>query len=113
MTVQVVQLFPPTTLTTTAATLYTVTTVPTQILLARGRIRFTNTDTVSRAVTAYGIPSGGAATVTNTFCPALVVAPNSVLDVDVPVLAAGGFIQAKIDSGSAVEASALDGILFS
>lgn len=113
MTVTVIQMFAPTTLTTTAATLYTLSTVPAQAVMARGRIRFTNTDSSQRAVTAYAVQPAGAATVTNTFCPALVVQAGNVLDVDVPVLVAGGFIQAKVDSGVAVGASSLDGVVFS
>lgn len=108
-----VQMFAPTTLTTTAATLYTTPDFPTQQVLVHGVLRFVNTDVAQRTVTAYAVPSGGSATVTNTFCPALVVQPGNILDVAVPVLAAGSFIQAKVDSGTAVKVDALDGVLWS
>lgn len=113
MTVQVVQLCAPTELTTSAATLYTVPTLPPQVLLMRGRLRFTNTSGSAVTVTAYGIPSGGTAGVGNNFCPGISIPPNSNLDVDVPVLAAAGFIQALASVGSVVTVSALDGVLFS
>lgn len=112
MTVQVVQMFEPTVLTTSAATLYTVTGAPTA-LLQRGRIRFTNTSGSAVNVTAYNVPSGGTAGSANEFCPVLSVPGNSNLDIDVPVLAIGDFVQALASTGSAVVAHALDGVLFS
>lgn len=113
MTVQVVQLFAPAQLTGSAATIYTVPATPANIVLARGRIRFTNTDTIGHAVTAYAIQSGGTASATNEFMSAETIAPNTHLDVDLPVLAAGGFYQAFADVASKVTALSLDGILFS
>jgi hypothetical protein len=113
MSVQVIQMFAPTVLTTTAATLYTVNTGSGASVLARGRIRFTNTTGTAATVTAYGIVTGGTAGVGNDFCPVLSVPAYSNLDVDVPVLASGGFIQALASAGTTITAHALDGVLFS
>lgn len=111
MPVQVIQMFPPTVLTTSPATIYTMPAAPPQIVLNRGRLRFTNTDTVAHTVTAYDIVSGS--TVTPNFCPVQNIPPNSNLDIDVPVMAAGGTIQAFASVGTVVTVHCLDGVLFS
>lgn len=113
MTVSVVNLFAPVSLTTTAVTLYTVAATPPTLVLARARLRFTNVDSAAHSVTAYAIPFGGAATVTNCFVNAESIAGNSHLDTDVPLLGLSGFIQAKCDVNNDVSAAALDGVLFS
>lgn len=98
-------------LTASAATIYTMPTSPSTVVLRNGRIRFTNTDTVLRSATAYAVPSGGAASTTNMFCPAISIPPNGILDVDVPQMAAGDFIQVLADSASKINAQPLDGLL--
>ena len=113
MAVLITQLFAPSQLTASAVTIYTVPTFPASTTLARGRLRFTNTDTSSRAVTVYAIQSGGSATAANCCANAETIAPNSHVDIDIPVLAAGGFIQALADVTTKVTVHALDGILFS
>ena len=113
MTIQITALFAPVQLTGTAATIYTVASSPGTLTLARGRVRFTNTDTVARAVTAYAIPSGGTAGASNSFMNATTIPPNDFRDVDVPVLGPGGFIQAFADVTLKVTMFCIDGILFS
>lgn len=112
MTVQVIQMFAPTVLTTSAVTLYTVAGAP-AVVFSRGRIRFTNTTGSAQTVTAYGIPSGGAAAVGNCFCFQLSVPGGTNLDLDVPDLVLGGFVQALASANTSITAHALDGILFS
>lgn len=113
MAVQITPLFAPTQLTGAAATIYTLPSAPTTLTLARGRARFTNTDTAARAVTAYAVPVGGTAGAGNAFMNAVSIAPNAYLDVDLPVLAPGGFIQAFADVTLKVTMFCIDGILFS
>jgi hypothetical protein len=113
MTIQVIQMFAPTELTTSAATLYTNATGPAQQVLARGRIRFANTSGSAVTVTAYAVPSGGTAGVGNDFFPTQTIPANNFVDTDVPVLPIGSFIQALASTASVVTASALDGALFS
>src|SRR5574337_1494139 len=113
MAITIVQLFAAVQLTGSAATIYTVPTTPTSTTLMRGRMRFTNTDTVAHSVTAYAIQASGSASAANAFLNAESIAPNQHLDVDVPVLAAGGFIQAFADITLKVTAFSLDGVLFS
>lgn len=113
MAVSISQLFVPSLLTASAVTIYTVPTLPATSTLARGRIRFSNTDTVTRAVTAYAIQSGGSAVAGNCFLNAESISANAYLDIDLPVLAAGGFIQALADLTNKVSVSELDGVIFS
>lgn len=100
-------------LTGSAATLYTVPANPSQILLSGGRMRFANQDTATRAITAYAIPSGGAATITTCFANAVSISANQYLDIDLPALGAGGFYQAFADTTNKVAASQLAGVLLS
>jgi hypothetical protein len=109
MTVQVIQMFPPTVLTATAAPLYTNNAVS---VLVRGRIRFTNTSALPVQVTAYAVPSGGTAGAANEFCPGLAVPANSNLDIDVPVLNPSDFIAAFAGTASVITALSLDGVSF-
>jgi hypothetical protein len=111
MGVTVVQMFTPTVLTGSAATLYTVPTIS-GVAFGRGRIRFTNTSSSPVDVTAYGIPSGGTAGSGNIFCDQQAVPAYGNLDMDVPVLASAGFIQAFASTASVIVAHAMDGVLF-
>lgn len=113
MAIQVPKLFDPVQLAAAAATIFTMAANPATLILSRCRMRFTNTDTVARAVTAYGIPNGGAAGAGNAFLNAESIAPNQHLDVDVPVLGPGGFVQGFADVANKVTAHQLDGVLFS
>jgi hypothetical protein len=113
MAIQITQLFAPSQLGVAAATIYTVPLSPPSTVLMRGRVRFTNTDNGSHAVTAYAIQSGGTASAANCFLAAESIPPNSHLDVDLPVLASGGLIQAFADVAGKVTITQLDGVLFS
>jgi len=74
MAVQPTNLFAPTLLTGSAATFYTVPSTPAGVVLYQGRVRFTNTDSASHAVTMYAIPSGGTASATTECLPAYSIA---------------------------------------
>jgi len=113
MAISITNLFAPTVLTAAAATIYTVPTSPTTIVLARGRVRFTNTSAGSRAITAYAVPAAGSAAAGNCFMNAEALAANAHVDVDLPLMPAGAFLQAFADVASDVTITALDGILFS
>lgn len=113
MAVQVIQMFLPTTLGTTAGTLYTMPTTPPSVVLGRGRVRFTNVTSAPQVVTAYDVPAGGAPGTGNTNLAQVVVGANSYLDVDMPQLAAGGSYAALAGASSAVVAHSMDAVLFS
>lgn len=112
MTVIPTQMFLPTVLTTSPATLFTSNIGATTGVFMRGRIRFANTSASAVTVNAWGIPSGGTEANGNNFCPNQSIPAGQFLDVDVPVLAFGGFIQASASAASAVTAHSLDGVLF-
>lgn len=113
MTVQAIAAFNAQTLPASATTFYTVPATPAAIILSGGRMRFTNTDTASHAATAYAIASGGTAGATNCFLNGESIAPNTHMDVDMPVLGAGGFYQALADTASKITITQLGGVLIS
>lgn len=107
------QLFAAAALTNAAATYYTVPATPTSNVLVNGRVRFTNVTAGAITVTAYAIQSGGSAADANAFMKAESIAANSHADVDVPQLAAGGFLQALASANTSITITALTGILIS
>ncbi len=113
MTITYSQLMAPTVLTTAAATLFTVPTAPATTLLRGGRMRFTNTTAGAITVTAYAVPLAGSAAAGNAFVSAKSIAANDFLDVDVPLMGPGGFVQALASANTSITAHALSGSYFS
>lgn len=112
MALSFVKLFQPTALGTSAASIYQVPTAPNTSLLRNGRLRLTNNATSAQAVSLYAVPSGATtATTTNAFLPAVSIAANQALEVDVPQLAAGDSIYAVCGVVATVNAQAMDGVL--
>ena len=111
MTISATKMFAPTTLTTGAATLYTVAG-STATVLANARVRFVNTSNTAVQVTAYAVPSGGSAATGNQFCPNMTVLGYGYIDVDVPNLNGGDFIAALASTGAVVVAQAMNAVLF-
>jgi hypothetical protein len=107
------RLFAPTVLTTAAATIYTCPASPASSLLPNGRVRFTNTTAGAITVTAYAVPLAGSAAAGNCFINAESIAPNAHLDVDVPMLAAGDFLQALASANTSITMTAIYGTVFS
>ena len=92
-------------------TLLTVPTSPSNTLLRNGRIRFVNTTGSFVTIKAWAVPSGGSAADTNVFLPTTSIGVNGYVDVDVPVLGAGDFVQAQAGAAASVTAQFLDGFL--
>lgn len=120
MALQVLQLFGATLLTTGNTTLYqvpgpnTTPTGPASSVLKNAAVRFSNVSANAATVTAYAVQGGGTTGLTSDcFLNAYSIAPNSYLDIDVPMLGAGGFLSAAASATSAIIATALDGVLFS
>lgn len=107
------QLFAPAQLTTSAATYYTMPSTPSTIVLINGRVRFTNTTSGIVTATAHAVQSGGSASDSNAFMKAESIPANSHVDVDVPVLAASGTLQALAGAATSITISQLAGILIS
>jgi hypothetical protein len=105
--------FAPTVLGIAAATLFTVPTTPTTTLLRGGRVRMTNTTGVAQTVTLYAVPSAGAAGVGNAFLSAKSIAGNDYLDVDVPIMPAGAFMQGLASLAASITIQPLAGSYFS
>ena len=113
MTISYSQFFAATVLTTAAATLFTVPASPTTTLLRGARMRFTNTTAGAVTVTAYNVPSGGAAAAGNAFVSAKSIAANDYLDVDVPIMGPGGLLQALASANTSITVHPLAGSYFS
>jgi hypothetical protein len=105
--------FPPTQLGVAAVTLFTAPTSPTSTLLRGGRLRFTNTTGAAVTVTAYAVPLAGTASASNAFLSAKTIAANDFLDVDIPILGPGGFVQALASAATSITAHMISGSYFS
>ena len=112
MGVTVIQMFPPTQLSSSPVTLYTVALGATGTVLRGGRVRFVNNGTTATTVNAYDIASGGTAAAINEFFPAQSINAGAYVDTDVPVIAGGGTLQASSPLGTLVVAHSLDGAIF-
>jgi hypothetical protein len=112
MTIAYTNFFAPTVLTTGAVTLYTVPATPSTSLLRGGRMRLTNTTGLTVPVTLYAVPTGGTAGVSNAFASNKNVPANDYLDVDVPIMPTGAFIQALAASATSITAHMISGSLF-
>ena len=104
---------PPTVLNIVALTLYTVPVQPASNLFRGGRVRFVNTTMAATSVTAFAVPVGGSAVAGNMFLSGATVPANSYLDVDVPIMSAGDFIQAQAGTAATITAHAVFGGVFS
>lgn len=112
MSISYTSFFVPTLLPITVTTLFT---VPSGVssLLRGGRIRCTNTTVLAASVTLHNVPLGGSASTTNMFCNAKSIAANDYLDIDIPLMPAGSFVQALSGTASAVNVQMLSGSYFS
>ena len=94
-----------------ADTLFTVGASPTSNLLRNGRVRFANVTAGTVTIKAWAVPSAGAAADANVILPTVSVAANSYIDLDLPYLGAGGFVQAQAGAASSITASHIDGFI--
>lgn len=92
MTMQYKKLFEPAALGLAAATILIVEGAPSTLL--RGAIvRVTNTSAGSIAATLFSVPKAGSNGATNNFFPAKSILPNDFIDVQVPQMKEGDFLQ--------------------
>lgn len=113
MTITYAKFFQPTVLGIAAATLATVPAQPASTLLRGARIRLANTTGVAVSATLYAVPLAGAAGAGNAFLSGKSIAANDYIDVDVPLMAAGDFIQALAGAAASITAHMISGSLFS
>lgn len=113
MTISYSNFFAPTVLGVAAATLGTpIPAAPPSTLLRGGRIRLVNTTASPATATLYAVPPAGTAAAGNAFLAGKTIAANDYLDVDVPIMPAGSFIQGLAGTASAITAHMLSGSLF-
>lgn len=93
MPMQYTKLFEPVALGLAAATIFTVPTSAPSTLLRGAIVRITNTTAGSVAATLHSVPLAGSNGAANNFFPGMAIAPNSYVDVQVPQMKAGDFLQ--------------------
>lgn len=113
MAISFQKLFQPVQLGTSASTIFTNSASPATSFLRNGRLLLANTSASAASVTLYAVPSGGSASSTNQFLPAVSISPYSQLQVDIPELAAGDFIQGLASTGAVISVHAMDGVIYS
>lgn len=113
MTISYSSFMTATVLTTSAATLFTVPATPTTTLLRGGRVRLTNTTGGPVTATLYAVPSAGTAADGNAILKGKSIAANDYLDIDLPIMPAGSFLQGLAGAATSITAHALNGSYFS
>lgn len=86
---------------------------PTTTLLRGARMRLTNTTGGAVTATLYAVPLAGTAADGNAFVKAKSIAANDYLDIDVPLMGPGGFVQGLAGAATSITAHFLSGSLFS
>jgi len=92
-------------------TLFTVDAAPASNLLRNGRVRFANVTASPVTVKAWAVPAAGAAADANVILPTVAIAANSYIDLDLPLVGPGGFVQAQAGAASSIAASSIDGFI--
>lgn len=113
MTISYTNFMSPTVLTTSAVTMFTVPAAPTTTLLRGGRMRFSNTTGGAVTVTVHSVPSAGSAADGNAVVKAKSVPANDYIDVDLPIMPAGSFVQALAGANTSITAHMVSGSYFS
>jgi len=115
MAVTRTKLFEPVQLGTSLASIFTLaTTLPSGTILTGGRVRLVNTSANPVAVELDAVPFGGTAGVSNQLVPTNYAVPvNGWIDVDLPVMKPGDFLQGKAGTASVITVHFMSGGLFS
>lgn len=102
------KLFTAQVLTTSAATIFTATD-----LLKNGRVRFTNTTAGAITVNAHVVAAAGSASDSNAFLKLKSIAASDYLDVDLPSMISGDFLQALASANTSCTIHEIGGIYWS
>jgi hypothetical protein len=102
MTMQYNKLFEPALLAAAAATIFTVPATVATTLLKGGMVRLTNTSAAAVAVTLYSVPAAGANGVANMIFPGKSIPANDYVDVQIPQMKAGDFLQGFASTAAVV-----------
>lgn len=114
MTMQYTKLFEPVAMVlTTPTTIFTVPTSPATTLLKGGIVRITNHTAGAVSATLHNVPSGSSAANANMCLSASSIGPNSYLDVQLPQMKAGDFLQGFASAATSLNIQAIAGAYFS
>ena len=114
MAMQYNKLFEPAALVlTTPTTILTIPATVASIMLRGGIVRITNTTAGPVAATLYAVPLAGAAGVTNAFLSAKSVPANDYIDVQVPQMKAGDFLQGFASAAASLNIQPIAGAYYS
>jgi hypothetical protein len=91
--------------------IFTVPSNQAQTVMKSFRVRLANTTAAAANVTLYAAIGAAAGSAANTCLPAVSIAANDYLDVDVPDMAAGDTLRALGGTANAITISQLDGFL--
>jgi hypothetical protein len=93
-------------------TLYTVPASPATTLLRGGRIRLVNVTAGAVTAKLWVVPLSGTAADANNILPTTSIAANSYIDLDIPIMPAGSFLQGQAGAGNSIGAHMISGSLF-
>lgn len=111
MAITYVKLFEPVQLGAAVITAFTVPG-PSSTLLRGGRVRLTNTSSAAVSATVYAVPLSGAAADSNALLKSKAIAANDFLDIDLPVMKSGDFLQAMASTAAALTLHAISGSFY-
>jgi hypothetical protein len=112
MSTQVAKLFEPVMLTASTATLYTAPASPATVVIPNMQLMLTNTSTTTTySATLYAVPVAGSASTTNMFLNARGLAAGESIEVNVPTLKAGDFVQGLASTSSVINVQFLGGVI--
>jgi hypothetical protein len=92
-------------------TLFTVDSLPATSILRNGRIKFVNTTLSIQTIKLWAVPGSSAAADSNLLSFNTPISPNSYVEIDLPILKAGDFVQALSSTALTITAHCLDGFL--
>jgi hypothetical protein len=98
-------------LSSTDVVLFTVPITPVQTVMKSLRLRLANTSAAAATASLNVVPAGGAVAASNNCLPAVSIAPNDYIDVDVPDMAAGDALHAIAGTANVISVTQLDGFL--
>lgn len=98
---------------TTPTTIFTVPSVVTTTLLKGGVVRISNTTAGPVSATLHNVPLGGAAAAANICFPTQAIGANSSVDVQVPQMKAGDFLQGFASAATSLNIQAIAGAYYS
>lgn len=114
MTMQYNKLFEPVAMVlTTPTTIFTVPTSPTTSLLRGGIVRITNHTAAAVSGTLHAVPLAGSAANANMCLPTTSIGANSYIDVQLPQMKAGDFLQGFASAAASLNIQAIAGAYFS